>query len=978
MRRVQKKPAGFLTALFLFLVCSLSVQAAEEKTVNEEKTVKVAYYPVACYNENVKEGEPWGLDVEYMQHLGTYCDWNIEYIYASDWNQAMQLLSDHEVDLLGQTVQSPVRERNLFYPECASGYTFGVIMVKDTCDVAYEDFEAFETMKFGMLSDFVNKEDFYSYLRRNGINPKIEEYKDMPSLRSALADGRIDAAVHMVMEVGKGERIVGKFSPMPYYFVTYKGNPIAQELNLAVESLQLAEPELEDRLMKKYCYDQLNQRVVLTADQRAYLEENPVWTAVYVPDFYPYSYETKGAYAGISRNVLDELAERAGFRFTYKRADTMEEAMVMLRRGEADVLGYCLANDDWITSGTVRMAGVYLESPVALIQNGDTLTEETKTGEFGKFAVVKSNGMLKNMLLSNNLSVLECEDQRDCFEAIRKGKAEYTVCSSYLGEAMIREARYKGFTSKLVTDEQQQIGLAYSGEASQQLAGILSSGLRSFNEEDMNDYVMASLAQNQFSIGEWLKENAVWLLCGLILIALLIILLLSKSILDSRKVQKLLYADPATGIWNYSYFSLKVNEFLEKKRDEGLYAVFHTNIPRFRYINDLYGRENGDEILRMISNVLGEEMKGHNEMLARNSADHFVGIIRVRDREETTKRLVSLCDEISRRVKEDSDFNLVMTMGVYILTPEDKKVSVAVEKAGHAMAVLKNNTHNAVNFYDEEFTRSVAEQQAVEQLLEESRKRENFLVYYQAKVNVVTEKVVGAEALVRFKHPLKDKIMAPSYFLPYYERTGFITQIDFIVLDRVCAMIRRRLDEGEEVVPVSCNFSRRHFDDPEFERKLEDILDYYDVDKKYIEVEITETVMMENMQSMIESLSRLHELGFKISIDDFGAGYSSLGLLENIPADVIKIDRSFLENDANQEKRYLILESIVKLAQSLNMKLVFEGVENMEHVNLLKKIESYVAQGFYYARPVPELQFEERLNHNEGMQIDETEAGKMA
>ncbi|MGN1170645.1 MAG: EAL domain-containing protein, partial [Lachnospiraceae bacterium] len=209
-------------------------------------------------------------------------------------------------------------------------------------------------------------------------------------------------------------------------------------------------------------------------------------------------------------------------------------------------------------------------------------------------------------------------------------------------------------------------------------------------------------------------------------------------------------------------------------------------------------------------------------------------------------------------------------------------------------------------------------------------------------------------------------VKAPGYFVPYYEQTGKITELDFFVFESVCKMLRRRLDAGLSVVTVSCNFSRMHFLKPDFPEHFVEILDRYQISMDLIEVEITETLVVEELQQHMvkKTLDILKEKGIRLSIDDFGAGYSSLGIFEQIPASVIKLDRSFLLNQEDHDRQVKIMRGIVKLAEELEAQVVCEGVETEADISLMHEIGAYVAQGYFYSRPVPEQEFEDKLSKN--------------
>ena len=242
---------------------------------------------------------------------------------------------------------------------------------------------------------------------------------------------------------------------------------------------------------------------------------------------------------------------------------------------------------------------------------------------------------------------------------------------------------------------------------------------------------------------------------------------------------------------------------------------------------------------------------------------------------------------------------------------------------------------------------------------------EQFVAYYQPKVDIRTGEITGAEALVRFMDPSADgAIRAPGFFVPYFEQTGKITEIDFFILESTCRMLRRRMDEGKKVVPVSCNFSRKHFLQARFPKRFEKILDAYGISKEMIELEITETLVVEELQysTVKKTLEILKQKNIRLSIDDFGAGYSSLGIFEQIPASVIKLDRSFLSNKEDRERQVKIMRGIVKLGEELGAQIVCEGVETEEDIRVMHEIGAHIAQGYFYSKPIPETSFEEKLD----------------
>lgn len=327
------------------------------------------------------------------------------------------------------------------------------------------------------------------------------------------------------------------------------------------------------------------------------------------------------------------------------------------------------------------------------------------------------------------------------------------------------------------------------------------------------------------------------------------------------------------------------------------------------------------------------------------------------------QRLQKAQQELEKRIKKITEMHMAVCAGIYYLKPGEHDLKEALGKAGQAVDYLRDSSVSTAKCYDEDLDRAIHHQYEREELLENARVNRDFTVYYQQKVDIRTGEIVGAEALVRFLDPsCNGQVRAPGFFIPYYEKTGKVKEIDFFVFETVCKMLHRRIEAGQKIVPISCNFSRRHFSDEDFADHIEEIIRKYDIPKDYIEIEITETVIIEEMhRRMKETIRILQERGIHLSIDDFGAGYSSLGIFEQVPASVIKLDRSFLLNHVDYERQVKIMKKIVSLAADLNTQVVCEGVEEDKDVQLMNEIGAYVAQGYFYARPEPEKEFEKSL-----------------
>ena len=310
---------------------------------------------------------------------------------------------------------------------------------------------------------------------------------------------------------------------------------------------------------------------------------------------------------------------------------------------------------------------------------------------------------------------------------------------------------------------------------------------------------------------------------------------------------------------------------------------------------------------------------------------------------------------------------MTLQLGICYISQGRRNLRSAVNDASQALETATSDNNTVI--YDNTLKQQLKERHEREKKLEAAEVNNDFVTYYQPKVDISIGNIVGAEALVRMIDPEdKKSIKAPWYFVPYYEQTGKIAELDFFVFESVCKMLRRRMDANEPVVTISCNFSRKHFTKPGFTEKFLTVIDRYQISKDLIEIEITETMVVEKIEHHIikNNLEKLRSNNIRLSIDDFGAGYSSLGIFEDIPSSVIKLDRSFFTNKNNPERQEKIMRDIMKMADELDVATVCEGVETEDDLSLMKKIGANVAQGYYYFKPMPEADFEEKLSNKEG------------
>ena len=393
-------------------------------------------------------------------------------------------------------------------------------------------------------------------------------------------------------------------------------------------------------------------------------------------------------------------------------------------------------------------------------------------------------------------------------------------------------------------------------------------------------------------------------------------------------------------------FRRNVNNLLYSSSKEIGFIQF--DIRKFKIVNDLYGERFGDEILDFVIRQLQEIC--HSEQFFINlRSDVFMVVTEYEEEEE----LVDFIRRLNEKISNFKEVKLQMSYGVYTVEDREMELRQMEDRAAMARKAAKKNILTNILFYKEQFKESIYNRKFIEENMQAAVTERQFMMYLQPKYSIEKNEIIGAEALVRWKHPERGMIY-PNQFIPIIEENGFIKKVDYYIWAEACRFIKKCEEAGIESCPVSVNVSRIHLRDDECIHVLSDLIKENDIQKQLLELEITETA--DDQQVSMKAL-QLKEEGFTLLMDDFGSGYSSLNILLETPFDVIKLDKKFMENMMVSGKGRLILEQVVSMADKLDLGLLAEGVETKEQIDLLQSIGCDQVQGYYYAKPMPEEEF---------------------
>ncbi|MBP0960693.1 MAG: bifunctional diguanylate cyclase/phosphodiesterase [Oscillospiraceae bacterium] len=418
--------------------------------------------------------------------------------------------------------------------------------------------------------------------------------------------------------------------------------------------------------------------------------------------------------------------------------------------------------------------------------------------------------------------------------------------------------------------------------------------------------------------------------------------------------------DELTGLLTKNAFIEELNDLMtvRPENESSKHIVVYLDVIRFKMINDIFGSKKGDELLKHVAEVINDTLK-HYGFGCRIESDRFLFYTKCPE----NKINDFITDFLERVSNFDLSLEVMCNAGIYIM---DKCVNAegAVDRAIIAQKSIKGSYTRKFTIYKENLRNDLVTEQEISGLMKTALKEEQFVVYYQPQYNHTTGLIVGAEALIRWQHPERG-LISPGVFIPIYEKNGFITKLDMYVFEKVCQFLRKCIEEGIHMIPVSINLTRYDIFSPDFIDNLEKIRMKYDVPSKYLRVEITESATLGNSDFINEAVRKLHSYGYIVEMDDFGSGYSSLNILKDIDFDMIKLDMKFLDEDKSSNKRgATILSSVVRMVNWLNLPVIAEGVETAEQADFLESIGCYYIQGFYYSKPLSEMDFRGLLKNS--------------
>ncbi len=947
-----------LTVVFVFVVLFFETNVfAEQPTivVRVGASAKNDYYTPVGINP--------GYGYEYLNEIEDYSNIEFEYIYRNSHQELLVLLEEGKIDIMDTVYKNEELIDNYIFSDISTGESFGMLIANFGNDnIMYSDFESFSNKNIGIVNGCMQIEGFEEYAKANNFSYNPIYFDDRQDMEQALLDGRIDLMLNSSLnKIDQAKKVVAVFSLRNFYLITTKQNTeLMDQINNALTDIHLTKSDFNSILKQRYYPENLQNTPLFTKQELEYIESLDTLKIAY--DINSHAISDTYSSSNINEiipNALMLALDVLGVEYEFVPTYSQDEAIVFLNDGDLDIVLPNNISPNFFRKEVIT-TDVLLQVPYVIISPTQVVEAQAAIG-------VYKNSLIENQIEdSESIGKLVYFDSvGECYQAMIDGQIDAVLDTLHSATAYIQTEKFQHLYIVSFSPITYDIVVGVSTKAPQIFVDVLNKAISSISFDQKNLIFHDFLSINQdadvlrYIFIKYQNEIALTISIIAASIVVFLIFLLERQRATKDKLWKKAYIDRKTGLPNLSLFKIASKSIFENNQDKS-YVAIQVDIRKLSLINDIYGYNEGDRVIFSLSDELKKFNSDEGDFLARINADVFV-MLKSYDK-ETDIDLYTIFSGISRRLNEKTGHFLQFAIGVCFCEP-NQNIPNMNKKLIYAHKESKKMSDDiSIYEYDDDDLQTTHYNKMIEENMRDALKKHEFLTYLQPKYCAKTEKIVGAEALVRWK-TAEGKFIYPSDFIPLFEQNRFIIKLDMYMLENVCKTLRNWLNN--EITPprISVNFSLLHFDDNMFSSKIESILKRYNIPPHLIEIEITETSFLDRGEKTHHIIRELHNIGVLVSIDDFGAGYSSLGLLKSIAVDCIKLDKSFFDNNEMvvQVKSDIILNSVVTMCKNLDYEVVAEGIETMEQVEFLRTINCDVIQGYIFEKPIPIEEFEKLL-----------------
>ncbi len=977
---------NYIARLAAALAAAFALSAIPARAVAEDAPLRFGYQTSMYYF--VQDGESGhfsGYLFDYLESLSLYLQRRIAYVQC-DGTPALDRLRDGSVDVMTAMVAD----------ENAYGYPFDIIKLPIARAPVFlglrhgpADLYSTRPVRIGYVSDAISERQISSSISAKGYRipsgasfVPCGTYSELISLyRDQLVDGMVFSSVERTAAIP----IVAEITQQPVYLAVRKGNDrLRDELRQAVSRLSMNEPWLENLLSVKHLMS--GAPLILSGDEQAYLNTHKTIRAVVSSEQKPYSYFENGLHKGLIHEITKVFEKDLGVTFEVMGTESNTEVFSMVRSGQADVVLNMYADYNWADSNDLQITRPYIDVDYVAVTRDDyeAKRDPVVAAPYDYFMIQE---FVEKRFPRDQITYFSNND--DCLRAVASGRADMAFMKQLTAQSEINRLGLSNLAVNGSVVFTHSIAIGVSDRLDPMLVGILNKEITHIDKSNfrriVNKMVYESMPQQ--SALAIIHHNplkaiaAVAFSMALIIAGLLYVM--SERRRNYKAIQHVYYTNMPTGLPNERWFADNMGPSIgsyKAERSRGALFVLLVTIRQMEVLQKTYDPKLMQEAVRDWFNALRAQfpwMVGGAVSGDLSTCD-FMCVL------PDGRNIDSLMGDIG---KQEAKFKVngvsvsVHTVcGICFVPKGSSRISVQNLMVSAKMArdeAVESGARFAV--YDDELEQHKIMHQRIENLMDKALAGGEFEVWMQPKYDFVTRRILGAEALVRWRSPELGFLM-PGAFIDLFERNAFVIKLDYYMLRRVRMFQQDRARRGRETVPISVNQSGLHFSEDRYIEEMKRVVSEIPVPPASVELEVTESafidlVSREQRRNAQGTILMLRRMGYTISMDDFSKGYSSLSTMLSLPMDTVKIDISMLHAAEESSRSRKILEGIVRMCEGLGMKVICEGVETREHEQLLLSCGCRYGQGFLFSRPVKLERFIQMLDR-QGAGLDPLGSGE--
>ena len=929
----------FFCALIIVLtVCNVAL-ASEIK-------LRVGYVPETGFLMEDRPGHIRGYGYEYMEFLSRYGNWKFEYIPSTSWEEAGEKLQNGTIDLLPAMPGDYRSLKNVTRTDHVIGRYPMQLITKDG--------KVKPEMKIGTNPSNAPVPNFPKVAEREGFKYELVNFKNFFEMEEALKLDEIDGYITPMLEPSKSKNVAAVFDRQSYRLLVKSDNKdLLAEMNNAQDKMLMDQPNIRNRLNDKYLRPG-GSPLILDSDEKKYLADKKKLTTAILMQDKPYAYYEGGKLHGVIPEVIKQIGKDLNIEIEIVETKSSAESANLIQRGAVDFIADAVCDFSWAETLNMAPTQSFLQLEyVAVTRRGDEVKEN---------AVV---ACVPDLLYTKNFIFPRYPEERrlnfstlaECFEAVSDGTADIVFAPRTEVLFLIEDTSSYNLEVAAESNFSDEVSLGVKLDADRKLWQILNKEVNHMDIAKIRTAVNEDVAQsaNQFSLQWQLYHHPL----RFIAIMLLLVAIISAAVYYQNRlrkkhlnqVQQMAFTDARYQLPNLSRLETEMPKFFSQVDDaeENLYiAAF-----KIEGVNKNLQQEK-NLLATQIKKIAAELNQFAEVIFTATGADSniLVSVFKCKDSAAVTR----VAREVIRKCGfiETKDARILSEIKVGVAEVDRNNFKQSIEQAQIACQKAVKD----VKIFDSTLADEMNFEKRLESLMQSALENGEFQAWYQTEYEIKTHKPVGEEAFVRWQSA-ELGFLLPEKFMSLFERNGFITAVDYFMLEEACKLQKSRQEEGKELLPIAINQSGLHLTEEDYLEKMRKILQKYKLPKNVLKLEFSGKIFVnlpqgEHEKRLTNIFRSLQKMGFKISSDDFGSGFSSYQLLNFLPIDELKIDGTLLYSAVNSERMRNILESIIQLGNKLGMKVICEGVETKAQEKLLLDLNCQFGQGFINSALVTE------------------------